>query len=218
MGRVALRYSRRCSRTTLCRYRRRWGRRRYCPPTTRRPSTTAPRRERRGLQPWVEGPAPAALRWPLPTGRRRESRTAEAGSCTSRARSSVRDPASSAGCCREETKTKDSVRRQPLPRSRRLLRERSAISFFHPFRSHVPVRIRAEAAVRADEHPAGFLVAFEGPQEQVRRDIGELAAARMKDGRSVAGIVPGAVDRWYVVDHVERRCRLRHHEVGIAAI
>src|SRR5207237_1032988 len=116
-------------------------------------------------------------------------------------------------------KTTDSARTRPLPRSRRLPRERFAISlldgcalpglhslrsFLDPFRSHVPVRIRAEAAVLADEHRAGFLVAFERPAEPVRRDIGELAAAGMKDGRGVAGVVAGAVERRHVVDHVER--------------
>ncbi len=91
-------------------------------------------------------------------------------------------------------------------------------SLFDPFRSHVPVRIRAEAAVLAGEHRAGFLVAFERPPEPVRCNIGELAAARMKDGRSVAGVVPGAVESRHMVDHVERRRRLRHHEIGFMAV
>ena len=55
----------------------------------------------------MEGPEPAALRSRSPTGRRWESRTASADSCTSRAHSSFRDSASSAGCCRAETKTKE---------------------------------------------------------------------------------------------------------------
>src|SRR5580704_16750844 len=69
-------------------------------------------------------------------------------------------------------------------------------------RSHVPVRIGAEAAVLADEHLAGFLVALEGPLEPVRGDIGELAAAGMKDRRGVAGVVPGAIKRGQVVNLV----------------
>src|SRR5207302_5659293 len=115
------------SRTTPYRCRRQWARQRYCPPTTRRPSTTALRRERRELRPWVEGPEPVALRSRSPTGPRRESRTAEADSCTSRARSSVRDSASSGSSRREETQTKeamptDSALRQHL-RTRRIARE-----------------------------------------------------------------------------------------------
>src|SRR6478735_6494331 len=105
---------------------------------------------------------------------------AEAESCTSPEHSSVRDSASSAGCCREEMKTLDSALRQPPPR---IARERLLFSLLDPFRFHVPVRIRAQAAVFAGEHLAGFLVAFERPHEPVRGDIGELAAAGMKDGR-----------------------------------
>lgn len=56
-------------------------------------------------------------------------------------------------------------------------REGLRASFVDPFRPQIPVRILAKIAVPADEDRAGFLVAFERPQEPVRRDVGELAAA-----------------------------------------
>src|SRR5580658_9134725 len=92
------------------------------------------------------------------------------------------------------------------PRSCQLcmLREGLRALFVDPFRLHIPVRIRAKTAVPADEHLAGFLVAFERPQEPVRRDVGELAAAGMKVRRAVAAVVPRAIERRHVVDRFKR--------------
>ena len=87
-------------------------------------------------------------------------------------------------------------------------RTRGEDRLLDPLRSHVPVRIGAEAAVLAHEHLAGLLVALEGPTEPVRGDIGELATAGMKDSRGVAGVVPGAVKRGHLVNLVEGRRRM----------
>src|SRR5205809_674184 len=52
-------------------------------------------------------------------------------------------------------------------------------------RRDIPIGIRAEAAGLADEHRAGLFVALELPERPARRDVRELAAARVKERRAV---------------------------------
>src|SRR4051812_7039678 len=57
----------------------------------------------------------------------------------------------------------------PIERACRLVS-----SSLEPFRSHIPVRIRTEAAVLAHEHRRRFFVLLECPEKPVGRDVGVL--------------------------------------------
>src|SRR3984957_13703546 len=107
---------------------------------------------------------------------------------------------------------------QPPSRTRRLPRTRKYREglglFIDSLRLHIPVRIRAETAGISDEHLAGFLVAFERPEEPVRGDVSELTSAGMKIRRAVAAVVPRAVERRHLADRFKRRGRCSHQEVG----
>src|SRR6185312_15976715 len=72
--------------------------------------------------------------------------------------------------------------------------------FIDALRLYIPVRIGAETAVLAGEHLSRLLVAFERPQQPVRRHVGELAAAGMKVRRTVASVVARAIERRHVID------------------
>src|ERR1035438_6601692 len=58
-----------------------------------------------------------------------------------------------------------------------------------PFLLDVPLRILAETAVRAQEHPARLLIALELPLEQRDRDLTKIAAI----GLSVRAAMPDAI-------------------------
>src|SRR5213595_62231 len=85
-------------------------------------------------------------------------------------------------------------------------------------RRDIPIGIRAEAAGLADEHRAGLFVALELPERPARRDVRELAAARVKERRAVARVVARAVKRGRLVEPVVRGLRGRHHEVALVAV
>ena len=59
---------------------------------------------------------------------------------------------------------------------------------------------------------AAAFLSFLNVHQPVRRDVRELAAARVKHRRGVAGVVPRAVERRQLLDGVERRLRCGHHE------
>src|SRR5690349_19360591 len=89
---------------------------------------------------------------------------------------------------------------------------------FEALRCDVPVRIRAEAAILADEHRAGLLVALELPCRPAPRDVRELAAARVEKGRAVPRSVARAVERGLALEPIVSGLRRLHHEVGVVTV
>src|SRR5882672_11935891 len=79
--------------------------------------------------------------------------------------------------------------------------------FLEALAVRLPLGIRAEPALVADEHARGLLVALELPVEPRDGDVRKLAAARMEVRGRVAGVVARAVEDRHVVDRVEVRLR-----------
>ena len=61
-------------------------------------------------------------------------------------------------------------------------------------------------------------VALELPPEPVRRDVGELTAARVIDCRGVTRTMARTVEHGLVVDRLEIGQRSRHHEVALVPV
>src|SRR6188472_2509704 len=91
-------------------------------------------------------------------------------------------------------------------------------SLLEALRGHVPIRIRAKAAVLANEHRAGLLVALELPCRPAPRDVRELATARVEKSRAVPGSVAGAVERGFALEPIVSGLRRLHHEVGLMTV
>ena len=101
-----------------------------------------------------------------------------------------------------------------IERRRRTLIARVFVSF----RANVPVAVRAELALVADEHRRRFLVVLELPEQPVRRDVRIFAAARVIHGGGVARAVAGAVERRHVLEQLECRERRGREEVAFGAV
>src|SRR5690606_27685581 len=87
-----------------------------------------------------------------------------------------------------------------------------------PLRHRLPGRIRAQRTFRPDEHFSGFGVVLEHVPQPARRDVRELASARMEYRRRMAGILARTVEDRHVVDELVVRLRGLVHEVHVAAV